>query len=185
MLRNNLSKSRGWVSTRSGRKKLSERNCYCPFLTCKVSPSAGSDSFEQLLFLPNESQNDFQSFHSFWHKGYRRLFRLLISQEPLKLPSTVKHWMAAAKKTIPWRGKQPACALMLESHTRGKELFWAGVWRDSKMLIVHGEAPFLRRAPGTGKGTFISATQPRCHLPKSSVLGKCWHCCQLAVTKKC
>lgn len=110
--RNYLIKLKVWVSTGHGCRKLSEGNCCCPFLTWEASPSAGSASFQQLLFLLSESQNDFQSLHSFWHKGYRRLFRLLIRLEPLKLHSPVQHGMAAAKKTIPWRGKQPACALM-------------------------------------------------------------------------
>lgn len=91
-----------------------------------MSLPAGSRSSEQLLFPLDESQNDFQSFHSFWHKGYRRLFRLLPGQEPLELHSAAKHRMAAAKKIIPWRGrKQPAWDLVEESHTRGKGRFWA------------------------------------------------------------
>lgn len=109
----------------NGRKKLWERSCYCPSPPHPVSPSAGSRSSEQLLFPLDESQNDFQSFHSFWHKGYRRLFRLLPSQELLELHSAAKHGMAAAKKTIRWRGKQPVWALVEESHTRGKGRFWA------------------------------------------------------------
>ena len=94
------------------------------------------DSFEQLPFLLNESQNDFPSFHSLWHKGYRRLFRLLISQEPLQLDSAVKHGMAAAEKTIPLRGKQPACALMEESHTGGKGTLRG--WRVTWLQDAHG-----------------------------------------------